>query len=671
MGGSQQVTLILARHLPALGYEPVIVCPEDGSFTTAAREAGVEVLIASPGASWRIYGRGSQGLRAWLSLRHARELVYYWRDLADVLRGHRIALLHCNNIRAIIMSAVAGRLAGIPTIWHVHGAPPDGLAGWFGPLLGLAAQRSVPVSQGMLEYWTGRHWMLRASRVIYNGIDDLAPVAEPTRSDSRPTVVLIGTLSPIKGQDLLLAALPAILERVPDARCLLVGKDWADGQYERRLRELVRTLRLEACVEFLGERRDVPHWLAASDCVVIPSRSETFGMVAIEAMALRRPVVAAATGGLRDIIADGVTGFLVPAASSQQLAEAIVRVLGDRELARRMGEAGRQRVLEHFTARRMAQRFGVLYDELLKTRALSRQPLRRRLWHGAFVRKQWTIGVTARTRGLLQDAIERIDLLEPLPGGDFLADPFLVPDTAGRVLLCEWMKMRQARGIIGRVELDERGSIVELAPLIDRSDCHLSYPFTFRHEGTIYCCPEAAQSRAVTLYALSADARRIESSHVLLKDFPALDPTIFEHDGRWWLFCTSAANGQSLTHLHAFHAPALNGPWRPHEANPIVVDVRRARPAGNVFRQNGHLYRPGQDCAQAYGGGINVSRIVRLTPNDYVEESAWSLQPTLSAYGRHGIHTLSVDGEAAAIDACADIVDPLAWVSRLRRHIQT
>jgi glycosyltransferase involved in cell wall biosynthesis len=668
MGGSQQVTLLLARHLPTVGYEPVIVCPEDGIFTTAAREAGIEVLIAVPGPSWRIYGRGSRGLRAWLSLRHARELVRYWRDLRDALRAHRIALLHCHNIRAVIMAAMAGRLAGLPTVWHVHGAPPDGLAGWFGPLIGLVAQRSVLVSLGMLDYWSDRRWMLRSRRVVHNGIDDVAPQAEWARTDPRPTIVVVGTLSPIKGQDLLLAAMPGILERVPDVRCLLVGKDWADGYYERRLRELVCTLRLENCVEFLGERRDVPSWLAASDCVVIPSRSEAFGMVAVEAMVLGKPVVAAATGGLRDIVDPGITGFLVAPTSAEELIEAVVRVLTDRELAQRMGLAARQRLPAHFSARRMTQRFGLLYDESLKSRAFAGRTLRHRLWHGAFVRKQWTIGVSTAAQDMRQDAIERINLLAPLPNGDFLADPFLVPGSRGRVLLCEWMKARHSRGIIARVELDEHGSITELKPVIERR-FHLSYPFTFRHEERLYCCPEAAESGELTLYRLSADARSVESSCVLLANFPALDPTIFEHEGRWWLLCTSAANGQSLSHLHAFHAPAPLGPWTQHAANPIVVDVRRARAAGTVFLQDGHLYRPGQDCAEAYGGGINVSRIVRLTPDEYCEEPAWRLDPPVSQHGRHGIHTLSVDGDVVAIDACTDVSDPLAWVSRLRRHI--
>ncbi|HKE43997.1 MAG TPA: glycosyltransferase family 4 protein [Steroidobacteraceae bacterium] len=365
MGGSQQVALILARHLPATGYEPVMICPEDGRFTTAAREAGVEVVICAPGASWRVYGRGHDGIGGWISPRHASQLVGYWFKLRTTLREKRIALLHCHNVRAVIMAARAGQLASLPTLWHVHGAPPNGAAGWLASMLSLAAQHSVFVSQGMLDYWARRGWVHRSRHVIHNGIDAVALATPLERDRTRPLIVVVGSLSPVKGQDRLLAALPAVLREMPNAECWLVGQDWAGGTYERALRSLVEQLGLEGSVEFLGERGDVSQIIAASDCVVIPSRSESFGMVAVEAMAQRKVVVAAATGGLRDIVIDGETGFLVCADKQDEIAAAVVRVLQDRQLASRMGEVARRRALDSFSATGMSRRFADLYNNIL------------------------------------------------------------------------------------------------------------------------------------------------------------------------------------------------------------------------------------------------------------------------------------------------------------------
>jgi glycosyltransferase involved in cell wall biosynthesis len=367
MGGSQQVALILARRLPAMGYEPVMICPEDGRFTTAARAAGIKVVICTPGPSWRVYGRGDGGISNWLSLRHAYELISYWLELRAVLRKHRIALLHCHTVRAVVMAARAGQLAQVPTLWHVHGAPPAGPAGWLVSRFASAARYWVFVSAGMLQHWKPRSSNRRSLHVIHNGIDEI-PLAEPVDRDrSRPLIVTVGTLSPVKGQDLLLAALPAVLKHIANAQCWLVGKDWADGTYQQRLHHLVERLSLSHCVELLGEREDVPRLIATSDCVVVPSRSESFGMVALEAMAQRKPVVAAATGGLRDIVVDNETGFLVSAADENALAEAVIKILSGNGLAKRMGEAGRRRALERFSAAQMSERFRALYDSILCT----------------------------------------------------------------------------------------------------------------------------------------------------------------------------------------------------------------------------------------------------------------------------------------------------------------
>jgi hypothetical protein len=293
-----------------------------------------------------------------------------------------------------------------------------------------------------------------------------------------------------------------------------------------------------------------------------------------------------------------------------------------------------------------------------------------RWWYGAFVVQRWTIGIASGEDCADGSWILRGRLLEPLPGGDFLADPFVVPGTQGRVLLCEWMQVRRGRGVIARVQLDGQGHIIDIAKLIDWPPYHLSYPHVFEHDGALYCCPEACYSQTVTLYKLSAGAREVLGSQVSMPGFQSVDPTMFQHDGRWWLMCTSARDGQSNTHLYAFHANSPFGPWQPHAANPVVTDISRARPAGRVFASGGRLYRPAQDCSVRYGGGLRLLEITHLTPQEYAETPCWTVNPPLGNHGQHGVHTMNADGGTIVYDAYSLRFSPWAWLYRLRERFR-
>ena len=114
----------------------------------------------------------------------------------------------------------------------------------------------------------------------------------PLPSPGVPLIVAIGTLHPRKGFDVALRSLPALARLVPNFQLWIVGKDWADGSCERQLRTLAEELQLGDRVVFLGQRSDVPNIIATADVVAIPSISEPFGMVALEAMLEAKPVVA-------------------------------------------------------------------------------------------------------------------------------------------------------------------------------------------------------------------------------------------------------------------------------------------------------------------------------------------------------------------------------------------
>jgi glycosyltransferase involved in cell wall biosynthesis len=210
--------------------------------------------------------------------------------------------------------------------------------------------------------------------VIRNGID-LARFDRPRAgagvrqelgvSRDAPVIGMLARVTRLKGVEYFLEAAAAVAPRFPDARFLLVGDVPSDAGYRSELKDRIRQLALEGRVVFTGFRLDVPELLDEVTVSVLPSLSEGLSNAVLESMAAGVPVVATRVGGMAEAIEDGVTGLLVPPRDSRALAHAIARILEDRELATRLGQAGRRRVVEHFSLARMVRETDRLCSTLL------------------------------------------------------------------------------------------------------------------------------------------------------------------------------------------------------------------------------------------------------------------------------------------------------------------
>jgi glycosyltransferase involved in cell wall biosynthesis len=204
--------------------------------------------------------------------------------------------------------------------------------------------------------------------VVRNGIRHREPrrgraaVRSGLGLGARDRVVLtVGRLAEQKGHRSLCRAVPAILERVPNARFLWAG----DGPLEGELRALACRLGVDETVRFLGRRDDVPDLLGAADLFVLPSLFEGLPLAVLEAMAAGLPVVATRAGGTAEVVDDGVTGHLVPAGDVAALADAVADLLRHPARARAWGRAGRARFEREFHAGRMARETAEVYRGLL------------------------------------------------------------------------------------------------------------------------------------------------------------------------------------------------------------------------------------------------------------------------------------------------------------------
>jgi glycosyltransferase involved in cell wall biosynthesis len=206
-------------------------------------------------------------------------------------------------------------------------------------------------------------------RVIRNGLDlsrigSSGPLPDRHRlglAPQGPVITTVANFAPMKGHRWLVAAMPRVLDRFPDATFVLLG----DGKEARSIERLVACTGLASRVHFLGSRADALRLMALADVVVLPSvTAEGLPLVCLEALALRRPVVATRVGGIPEVIEDRTTGLLVPPRDPPALAEAIVAVLSNPILAAQLGEQGCRLVSRSFRAEEMVRRTEKLYLEL-------------------------------------------------------------------------------------------------------------------------------------------------------------------------------------------------------------------------------------------------------------------------------------------------------------------
>jgi hypothetical protein len=163
--------------------------------------------------------------------------------------------------------------------------------------------------------------------------------------------------------------------------------------------------------------------------------------------------------------------------------------------------------------------------------------------------------------------------------------------------------------------------------------------------------PETEGNRSIELYQCIDFPNHWTLVKTLLSDLPAVDATLLEAYGKWWLFANLREGVKSWDTLHLFYADHfLSDQWISHPRNPIVRDIRSARPAGRIFWQDGDLIRPSQDCSVRYGYAINFNRISVLSESDYVEHRDGYLEPPART-DILGTHTWNAAGGLAAIDA--------------------
>ncbi|HHT9137263.1 MAG TPA: glycosyltransferase family 4 protein [Candidatus Wunengus sp. YC60] len=308
--------------------------------------------------------------------------VYALLKLYFLIRKGRYDIVHCHTSKGGFVGRLAARMAKVHGIvYSPHG---DIFEGYFGKLktclfvwlerfsAGFTDKIITLTKSGIEPYLKAEIGQKSQFNYIYNGVDiESIEKRKVDRIQKRqeigvendcPLVVTAGRLVPVKGHTYLIAALDQVRKEIPNIRLVFLG----DGELKDELLRHTKILGLENHVRFLGMRNDVPEIISCSDLFALPSINEGFGVVLLEAMAMKCPIVATNVGGVPEVVLDGETGFLVPPKDPVQLARGIIRLLKDTSPALQMAENGYQRLKTCFDIKETVTKTERLYKELLE-----------------------------------------------------------------------------------------------------------------------------------------------------------------------------------------------------------------------------------------------------------------------------------------------------------------
>jgi hypothetical protein len=239
------------------------------------------------------------------------------------------------------------------------------------------------------------------------------------------------------------------------------------------------------------------------------------------------------------------------------------------------------------------------------------------------------------------------------PRDRFWADPHVIHLDDKYYVFVEEYIYREKKGRLSVLDIEPDGKEIKSTPILS-TDHHLSYPFVFNWNGRYFLVPETASNRTIELYESIKFPFDWHYKMNLMENVLAVDTTLFFYNDKWWLFTGITENEGAFpeVELFLFYSTQLfSQEWIPHPLNPIVSDVRKARPAGKIFMIDGKILRPSQDCSKIYGWGFDLNEILQLSETQYREQVHERVRPD---WDRNilGIHTISSEGSLTVIDAC-------------------
>jgi glycosyltransferase involved in cell wall biosynthesis len=369
-GGAEEYALSLLAAMPECGFVPYLAAPRQ-------LLKAVEQRLSLP--DFRCIAIEQTSSVDW---RPATRFINF-------LRAQRIDLVHSHLFLGSLFASPLARLAGVSTVetFHLREVWREGkwLKGsfWLDRQVGRFVDRYIAVSHAAERHLLENKRIERSKVVTIHNGRDLARFHQPTQAETararselgvsdKQVMIVLGRLEQQKGHAFLIEAFRKLAPRWPKLIALFAGSGALDSELKARCAAAGLTDR----ITFLGYRNDTERLLSAADLLVLPSLFEGLPLVAIETLAMARPIVATDVEGTREIVADGDTGLLVRAADPAALADGIERILADPALGARLGRQGRTLVEQNFDIHQQIARTVDVYRRLLDQRMGQAGPLK-------------------------------------------------------------------------------------------------------------------------------------------------------------------------------------------------------------------------------------------------------------------------------------------------------
>jgi glycosyltransferase involved in cell wall biosynthesis len=367
--GSDKTLLLLLKYLDKTKYSPLVVLPFDGPLKKELEKEDIKVVIAPV-------------LKLYRKMFTPKNLLKFFRDirksvsiLDNLNKQYNFDLIYSNTL-AVLLGMIYAKKRKIKHIWHVHEiiVHPKVIASSFPKLLNRYADVVICNSLATMKNLVERKRELeKKSIVIYNGIEIEKPdVTTCSRedfgyNDQDIIITLAGRISRLKGHKWLLSTYLKHFNQNTNAKLLFVGSP-VEGQeyYLTEIEQFIIQNKLEHRVKIISFTKNLSKVWKLTDIAIMPSsEAESFGLVAVEAMLAKKPVIGSNHGGLTEIIINDETGFLVEPNNVEALSEALSKLIDNSELRKSFGEKGYQRAIKEFSVDKYVQSFETVFSEML------------------------------------------------------------------------------------------------------------------------------------------------------------------------------------------------------------------------------------------------------------------------------------------------------------------
>jgi len=353
IGGAERQLLSLVAHLDKEKYDIYVgYFQGKGELEREFQDAGIKIKKFKFIGLW--------------------DISFWWRLYQD-MKANRYDIVHTHGFKADLCGAIIGRLTGvhkiISTVHNQEQYLKDPIIRFLEKwIISPIDDTIIVVSEGVERFLIKTTGIPEGKiKKVYYGvnpddikIDKYKDIRGEFNIDKDGILIgCIGRLVEQKGHRYLIQAVGKVIEKIPQAKFLIIGK----GKLEKNLKRLAQKLSLNSNIIFTGFRTDIYSILDKLDLIVMPSLWEGLGLVLLEAMALGKPIVATDVGGIPEVVENKKTGILVPAKDPNALAEAISNLLEDYSVAARMGETGKASVKERFSPVKMVKEIELIYNK--------------------------------------------------------------------------------------------------------------------------------------------------------------------------------------------------------------------------------------------------------------------------------------------------------------------